>query len=228
MPKTIMVVDNEKRLLSLMERYLAMDDYRVLVTSSCAEALALMRQAPPDLLLLDVLLPTTDNCRALIDAYEQEHALPIILLTAHAEEAAALDDPSLGQYEYLVKPFRPRELSARIRLALRRAGHDEQAPRPLEVAGITLDKDNRSVKVADRYVDLTPSEFELLAIFMATPGRVISRMDLLDVLQGVRCEGNQRLIDIHIKNLRSKIELDPHAPRYIETVYGFGYRFRRA
>jgi len=97
----------------------------------------------------------------------------------------------------------------------------------LEAAGITLDKANRFVRVGQRYIDLTPSEFDLLATLMAAPGRVVSRLDLLEVLQGVHCEGHKRLVDIHIKNLRAKIEADPHSPRYIETVYGFGYRFCR-
>lgn len=124
-------------------------------------------------------------------------------------------------------PPRPRELMARICVAFRRAGDLELPARVLKVAGVTLDTGDRFVKVGNRYVDLTPSEFELLAVLMSAPGRVISRSDLLEVLRGVRCEGNKRLIDLHVKNLRAKIESDPRSPWYIETVHGFGYRFSR-
>jgi two-component system, OmpR family, alkaline phosphatase synthesis response regulator PhoP len=116
---------------------------------------------------------------------------------------------------------------ARVRAVLRRAGKTEPQAKVLQVADITLDRDTRAVTVADRLVDLTPSEFDLLAALMTSPGRVFSRLDLLDILQGIRYEGYERTIDTHIKNLRAKIETDPRTPFYIETIYGVGYRFRR-
>ena len=122
-------------------------------------------------------------------------------------------------------PLRPLELITCIRAAFRRAGDFVPPARMLIEAGVTLDKGDRFVKVGNRYVDLTPSEFELLAVLMSVPDRVTSRSDLLEALRGVRCEGNKRLIDLHVKNLRAKIESDPRSHRYIETVYGIGYRF---
>jgi len=133
----------------------------------------------------------------------------------------------LGADDYVTKPFRPRELMARVRAVLRRGNNTEAVGKLLRAADILVDREARSVQVADRYVDLTPSEFDLLTALMSTPGKVFSRLDLLDILQGVRYEGYERTIDTHIKNLRSKIELDQREPRYIETVYGVGYRFVR-
>ncbi len=228
MSRTIMVVDREKRLLALMENYLTIEGYAVLTAPSGRIALRLARQSPPDLILLDIGLPSDMDCSALMQAYERQRPLPIILFMAHAEELRARGSLELEQRDCLIKPFRPRELVDRNRLAFRRLGEPDPGATFLEAGGITLDKANRCVQVGPRFVDLTPSEFDLLARLMSSPGRVVSRLDLLDILQGVQCQGaNKRLIDIHIKNLRSKIEPDPHFPHYIETVYGFGYRFCR-
>jgi DNA-binding response OmpR family regulator len=127
----------------------------------------------------------------------------------------------------VTKPFRPRELVARVRAVLRRAGNPEPVGNVLQAADVHLDRETRLVKVQERFVDLTPSEFDLLAALMSSPGRVFSRLDLLDIIQGVRYEGYERTIDTHIKNLRAKIEQDARDPHYIETVYGIGYRFTR-
>ncbi len=116
---------------------------------------------------------------------------------------------------------------ARVRAVLRRAGEAEPAAKVLKAADVTLERDTRTVKVADKFLDLTPSEFDILAALMSAPGRVFSRLDLLDIIQGVRYEGYERTIDTHVKNLRAKIETDTRDPRYIETVYGVGYRFAR-
>ena len=152
---------------------------------------------------------------------------PIIVLTARVEEQEQVIGLEEGADDYVTKPFRPRELMARVRAVLRRAGQVEPSARVLKASDITLDRDTRAVKVATRYVDLTPSEFDLLAALMTAPGRVFSRLDLLDIIQGIRYEGYQRTIDLHVKNLRAKIEPDPRSPRYIQTVYGAGYRFAR-
>ena len=128
----------------------------------------------------------------------------------------------------MTKPFRPRELVARVRAVLRRSGESQPAAKVLKAADVVLDRDSRTVRVAEQFMDLTPSEFDILTALMTMPGRVYSRLDLLDIIQGVRYEGYERTIDTHIKNLRGKIEPDPRAPQYIETVYGVGYRFKRA
>ncbi len=224
--KTVMVVDDEKRLVSLVESYLAQEGFRVITAFNGREALNNARREEPDLIILDIMMPEMDGYEFL-EAYRKDHRTPIILLTARVEEEDHVIGLDLGADDYVTKPFRPRELMARVRAVLRRAGELEPAAKVLSVSDITLDRESRSVKVDQHYVDLTPSEFDLLAALMSAPGRVFSRLDLLDIIQGVRYEGYQRTIDLHIKNLRAKIEPEPRAPRYIETVYGVGYRFAR-
>ena len=226
MSKTIMVVDDEKRLVSLVESYLTQEGYRVVSANNGVDALPIASREKPDLIILDIMMPEMDGY-GFMREHRKELDTPIILLTARVDDDERVIGLELGADDYLTKPFRPRELVARVRAVLRRAGKTEPQGKVLQVADITLDRDTREVTVADRSVDLTPSEFDLLAALMNTPGRVYSRLDLLDIIQGVRYEGYERTIDTHIKNLRAKIETDPRSPHYIETVYGVGYRFRR-
>ena len=221
-----MVVDDEKRLVSLVESYLNQEGYRVVTAFNGREALAVANKEKPDLIILDLMMPEMDG-HEFIEAYRHEHTTPIILLTARVEEEEQVIGLELGADDYVTKPFRPRELMARVRAVLRRAGQTEPSAKILQVADVVLDRDSRSVKINQNYVDLTPSEFDLLAALMTAPGHVFSRLDLLDIIQGIRYEGYQRTIDLHIKNLRAKIEHDPRNPHYIETVYGVGYRFAR-
>jgi DNA-binding response OmpR family regulator len=221
-----MVVDDERRLVSLVESYLKQEGYRVVTAFDGRQALTVARQESPDLVILDIMMPEMDGYEFL-ETYRRDHDAPVIMLTARVEEQEQVIGLDLGADDYVTKPFRPRELMARVRAVLRRAGQLEPAAQVIEAAGITLDREARSVKVEQRYVDLTPSEFDLLAALMTSPGRVFSRLDLLDIIQGTRYEGYQRTIDLHVKNLRAKIETDPRAPHYIETVYGAGYRFAR-
>jgi two-component system alkaline phosphatase synthesis response regulator PhoP len=162
-----------------------------------------------------------------IQAHRRERDTPIILLTARVEEEDHVIGLELGADDYVTKPFRPRELVARVRAVLRRTGKGSLPMEVLRVGEVTLDREGHLVKVANKQVDLTPSEFDLLSALMSTPGRVFSRMELLDRIQGVAYEGYERTIDVHVKNLRSKLEADTRNPRYIETVYGIGYRFAR-
>ncbi len=224
--KTILVVDDEKRLVSLVESYLKQEGYRVITAFDGREALNVARRQSPDLIILDIMMPEMDGYE-FIETYRRDRSTPIILLTARVEEQEQVIGLELGADDYVTKPFRPRELMARVRAVLRRAGQIEPPAKVLKASGITLDRDSRSVQVGERYVDLTPSEFDLLAALMSAPGRVFSRLDLLDIIQGIRYEGYQRTIDLHVKNLRAKIEPDPRSPQYIETVYGAGYRFAR-
>jgi DNA-binding response OmpR family regulator len=226
MTQTIMVVDDEKRLVSLVESYLKQEGYRVVTAFDSREALAVAKKQKPDLIILDLMMPEMDG-HEFIQAYRLDHKTPIILLTARVEEEEQVISLELGADDYVTKPFRPRALMARVHAVLRRAGHLEPSARTLRVADVALDRDGRSVRVGQQYVDLTPSEFDLLAALMTAPGRVFSRLELLDIIQGIRYEGYQRTIDLHIKNLRAKIEADPRNPRYVETVYGVGYRFAR-
>ena len=224
--KTIMVVDDESRLVSLVESYLTREGYHVVTAGNGQEALNVARREKPDLIILDVMMPEMDGYE-FMRQHHAEQDTPIILLTARVEDDEKVIGLELGADDYVTKPFRPRELTARVRAVLRRSGNSEPSGQILRAAGLTLDRDTRRLDVYGRSVDLTPSEFDLLAGLMSSPGRVFSRLDLLDIIQGVRYEGYERTIDTHIKNLRGKIEEDPRSPRFIETVYGVGYRFAR-
>lgn len=221
-----MVVDDEKRLVSLVESYLSQEGYRVVSAYNGKEALTVARREKPDLIVLDVMMPEMDGYE-FMRKHRADSNTPIILLTARVEDEEKVIGLEVGADDYMTKPFRPRELVARVRAVLRRAGETKPEARVLKAADIVLDRDGRTVKVGGEFMDLTPSEFDILTALMSSPGRVYSRLDLLDIIQGVRYEGYERTIDTHIKNLRSKIESDPREPNYVETVYGVGYRFRR-
>lgn len=226
MANTIMVVDDEKRLVSLLESYLDQEGFRVVKAANGREALFLARQEKPDLIVLDIMMPEMDGFE-FMRLHRKERNTPIILLTAKVEDDDKVIGLELGADDYVTKPFRPRELLARIRAVLRRVGETEPIAEVLRSSDITLDREGHTVKIGDEYVDLTPSEFDLLATLMSAPGRTFSRLDLLDRIQGTAYEGYERTIDVHIKNLRGKIESDSRSPRYIKTVYGVGYRFAR-
>ena len=226
MTKTIMVVDDEHRLVSLVQSYLAQEGFHVVTASNGKNALAVARREKPDLIILDIMMPEM-NGYDFMRQHRAERDTPIILLTARVDDEERVIGLELGADDYVTKPFRPRELMARVRAVLRRTGNHGPAPQIIRTLDITLDREQRTVKVSEKFVDLTPSEFDLLAALMSAPGRVYSRLDLLDILQGVRYEGYERTIDTHIKNLRAKIEKDPRSPHYVETVYGVGYRFTR-
>ena len=188
-------------------------------------ALHHFRRERPELVVLDLMLPGMDSldvCRAI----RKESDVPIIMLTARVEEVDKLIGLELGADDYITKPFSPRELVARVRAVLRRT-QKEGRTTPLIAAGeVTIDPDSRQVTVRGQEVELTPTELDLLHVLAHTPGRVFSRMELLDRVQGASYEGYERTIDTHIKNLRRKIEADPHDPQLLETIYGVGYRFR--
>jgi DNA-binding response OmpR family regulator len=224
--KTVLVVDDEARLVSLVETYLTQSGFRVLTASNGREALAVAERQEPDLIILDIMMPEMDGYE-FMRIYRVDHNTPIILLTARVESDEKVVGLESGADDYMTKPFRPRELMARVKAVLRRSGENEPTIKVLHASDITLDRNAHSVQVGERYVDLTPSEFDLLAALMSVPGHVFSRLDLLDILQGVRYEGYERAIDLHIKNLRAKIEPVPGSPHYVETVYGVGYRFFR-
>lgn len=210
--------------MSLVDAYLTQEGFRVVTADNGRTALFQARQEKPDLIILDIMMPEMDGYE-FMRVHRKERGTPIIMLTARIEENDRVLGLELGADDYMTKPFSPRELTARVRAVLRRTGQDLPAAEVLRVADVALDRTSHLVKVGDRAVDLTPSEFDLLATLMASPGRAFSRFDLLDRIQGVSYEGYERTVDVHVKNLRSKIEANPRKPRYIETVYGVGYRF---
>ena len=223
MADTILVVEDEVRIARLVRDYLEASGLRVLVAHRGDEGLALARTERPDLVILDLMLPGLnglDLCRAL----RRDSQVPIIMLTARAEEADKLVGLELGADDYVTKPFSPRELVARVRAVLRRAHGGEPEAQVLRLGELTLDLARHEVTMGSRTLDLTPTEFALLAAMLRAPGRVFSRLQLLDAAQGEAYEGYERTIDAHIKNLRQKLEPDPRNPTYIVTVYGMGYK----
>jgi len=224
MAKTILVVDDEKRLRDMLQAYLTQEGFRVVTAADGQEALFVARYEKPALIILDLMMPDMGGYEFL-RAYSKERDTPVIVLTAKLDENDKVLGLELGADDYVTKPFSMRELTARVRAVLRRAGDKASEIEVLRAADITLDRSRRLVIVGDTRIDLTPSEFALLAVLMSAPGRAFSRLDLLDRLQGSAFEGYERTIDVHIRNLRAKIEPDPGSPRYVETVYGIGYRF---
>ncbi|MFW5941641.1 MAG: response regulator [bacterium] len=226
MAETILVVDDKANVRALLRDYLTEQGFEVVTAENGRNALFVAREANPDLILLDIMMPEMDGY-AFIRNYRKEAAAPIILLTAKLEEDDKVLGLELGADDYVTKPFGMRELVARIRAALRRVRGEVQARNVMRIGDVEVDLDARQVWVREQEVDLTPSEFDLLVTLMASPGHVYSRIELLERLQGTVVEGAEKTINVHIHNLRNKIEQDPGEPQYIETVYGIGYRFAR-
>jgi len=224
MAQTILIVDDEASLLSLLEAYLAQEGFGVVTARNGRDALRLCRQVHPDLIILDLMMPEMSGYEFL-RLHAKEFDTPIIILTAKVEETDKVLGLEVGADDYVTKPFSPRELTARVRAVLRRTTRGESQPEVLRSKDVALDRVRHTVEVRGQPAELTPSEFDLLAVLMSEPGRVFSRSELLTRMQGALYEGYERTIDVHVRNLRGKIEVDPTRPRYIETVYGIGYRF---
>jgi DNA-binding response OmpR family regulator len=225
MGKTILVVDDHAHVRTLVRDYLTENGYRVATARDGAEALVMARHEPPDLILLDIMMPRLDGFE-FMRAFRKEHNTPVILLTARLAESDKVAGLELGADDYVTKPFGMQELVARIRAVLRRTeqGSAALAERVHRIGDLELNRSTFSVTVAGEPVNLTPSEFQLLATLIEAPKRVFTREMLLERLQGNDYDGVERTIDVHVSNLRKKIEPDPGAPRYIKTVFGIGYR----
>ncbi len=225
-PRKILVVDDDVKTVELVKLYLNRDGYKVLTAYDGTEALNLARQSHPDLIVLDLMLPGCDGleiCRIL----KSESDVPIIMLTARTTEDDKLAGLNLGADDYVTKPFSPRELAARVRVILRRLPEEtlQRGPAEIKRGELTLNFLNREVSIAGRALQLTPIEFKLLGVLAREPGRVFSREQLIEMVFGYDFEGFDRTVDVHILNLRRKLEPDPSRPRYIKTVYGAGYKF---
>jgi DNA-binding response OmpR family regulator len=225
MNRSILVVDDDRKMVDLIRLYLEKDEYQVMVAFDGKQALEIARRFHPALVILDLMLPKVDGldvCRIL----RAESRLPIIMLTARTTEEDKLIGLDLGADDYVVKPFSPRELMARIRAVLRRTADESQTgPSLISSGGLEVDFLRRQVTLLGKDIHLTPKEFRLLEILIRQPGRVFSRLDLLEDAFGYDYAGLERTVDVHIMNLRKKIEPDPNCPRYVQTVYGIGYRF---
>jgi two-component system alkaline phosphatase synthesis response regulator PhoP len=225
--KQILVVDDEPRIADICRDYLERAGFKVLTAGNGADALTLARTKRPDLVVLDLGLPKMDGLDV-TRLLRQHSNVPIIMLTARVDESDKLIGLELGADDYLTKPFSPKELVARVRAVFRRIDIGPGRGDVIRAAGVTLDVPRMQARVGERPVELTSTEFELLAMMMRQPGRVFTRGQLLDAIRGEQAESFERAIDAHVKNLRRKLEPDPRMPRYVLTVYGVGYKFTNA
>ncbi len=226
--KLILVVEDEMKIARLVRDYLEHAGFDVIITGDGGAALASARGAKPDLVVLDLGLPGLDGLDVTRELRRSSN-VPIVILTARGDEADRIVGLELGADDYVVKPFSPKELVARVRAVLRRTEVARAGPpEVLRVADIEVDVPRLRVSVRGRPVDLTPTEFQLLATLVREPGRVFTRGQLLDAVHGVAIESYERAIDAHVKNIRRKIEPTPGRPRYLLTVHGVGYRFADA
>jgi DNA-binding response OmpR family regulator len=225
MSPLVLIVEDERKIRELVRRYLERDGLSVLSTGSGAEAIAMAADAHPDLVVLDLGLPDVPG-EVVVREIRAGSDMPILMLTARADERDRIAGLELGADDYVTKPFSPREVSLRVRAILRRrAGNGEEAG-PASYGGglLRIDADRHEVAVRDTPVELTPTEWGLLTALARTPGRVYSRYELINQVRGYEFEGYERTIDSHVKNLRRKIEADPQQPAIVQTVLGAGYR----
>lgn len=228
MPR-ILVVDDDKQIVRLVRSYLEQSGFQVLTAHNGETALHAIRRERPDLVVLDLMLPDLDGWEVtrIVRSDETLAGLPIIMLTARVEDTDKIVGLELGADDYVTKPFNPREVVARVRAILRRAGGDNpRQPSIYQVGRLQVDVDRYQATFADRPVDLTPTEFNLLKLLIEHPGHAFTRLELIEKGLGYSYEGLERTIDSHIKNLRKKINVEPDDSAYIETVYGVGYRLR--
>jgi two-component system, OmpR family, alkaline phosphatase synthesis response regulator PhoP len=225
--QTILVVEDEMKIARLVRDYLEHAGFEVVVTGDGESALASARGARPDLVVLDLGLPGADGLDVAREL-RRRSTIPIVMLTARGDETDRIVGLELGADDYVVKPFSPKELVARVRAVLRRsaaAGGGSDPPATIRTGDVEIDPVKMRTTVAGRPIELTPTEFQLVAALAAEPGRVFTRGQLLERIHGVAFESYERAIDAHVKNIRRKLEPEPAAPRYVLTVHGVGYRF---
>jgi DNA-binding response OmpR family regulator len=224
MPHKILIADDEQPILDTLSAYFKADGYEVVTAQNGRDALFTFRHERPDVVILDVMMPEMTGWEV-ARAIRRESSVPLMFLTARVDDIDQITGLEIGADDYIAKPFSPRVVVARVQAILRRTGNEFSTEKTLyRVGALKLDSETHIVTRMETRIDLTPSEFSLLQTLIARPGRVFTRMELLDHLQGEAYAGYERTIDVHVKNLRVKIEDDPHDPRYIETVYGVGYR----
>lgn len=222
----ILIIEDEIELVRVLRSYLEQSGYQVLEAQRGDKGLALWEQHKPDLVILDLNLPGMDGLDV-ARHIRQKSDTPILMLTARVEETDQIVGLEIGADDYVTKPFSPKVVVARVRALLRRTKDERTAEPIIRVADLEIDPAAHTVQRGGEEIELTPTEFNLLVALASQPGRVFSRLQLLEATQGVSYEGYERTIDAHIKNLRAKLEKDPKNPQYIETVFGVGYRFAR-
>jgi two-component system alkaline phosphatase synthesis response regulator PhoP len=223
---SILVIEDEQELANVLRSYLEKAGYIVTTAQRGDTGLSAWERQKPDLVILDLNLPGLDGLHVAREIRRQANT-PLIMVTARVGESDRLLGLELGADDYIVKPYSPREVVARVKAVLRRSSPEEQAAQRWQSGDLLVDQASHSVSRAGVTVDLTPTEFNLLAALISQPGRVFTRLQLLESAQGAAYDGYERSVDAHIKNLRAKIERDPRQPQYVETVFGVGYRFRK-
>ena len=222
--KTILVADDEPRIVDLARDYLEHAGFAVITAADGPSALMMARTRTPDVMVLDLGLPGMDGLDV-ARALRRETSLPIVMLTARDDELDRVLGLEIGADDYVTKPFSPRELVARVRAILRRVDRQDEPGDRIEASGVSIDQARMRVEIEGRTVELTPTEFQLLTTLARQPGRVFTRLQLLDAIHGIAFESYERAIDAHVKNLRRKLEPDPTRPKYVLTVYGVTRRY---
>jgi DNA-binding response OmpR family regulator len=223
MTKKILVIDDEEKIVTVLKAYLEQSGYQVVTAADGKAALTAFQREKPDFMILDLTLPGLDGlevCRAV----RRQSNIPILMLTARVEEADKLMGLELGADDYVVKPFSPREVVARVRTIFRRASGEVAQNEIIRVGNLEIDMDQHTVLVGDHQVELTPTEFDILVVLARQPKRVFTRLQIMEQAQGNAFEGYERTIDAHIKNIRLKLEPNSKDPTFIHTVFGVGYK----
>lgn len=220
---SVLIVDDDIKLADLLKTYFTKDGFVVLVAYDGSRALELIRDAKPDIVVLDIMLPIIDGWEVCRKA-RLESNVPIIMLTARDEETDRLNGLEIGADDYVTKPFSPREVVARAKAILRRTYKVVAKPELLKMGRVVINIERHEVKRDGDFLELTPTEFKILELLANSPGRVFSRLQIVEQVQGYAFDGYERTIDAHVKNLRRKVEENPKEAKYIQTVYGVGYK----
>ena len=223
----VLVVDDNEKIVEVLRAYLEADGFSVRTAPDGISALEEVGRAVPDIALLDIMLPGIDGIE-LTKRFQREYGLPVILVTARTEEIDRLVGLEIGADDYISKPFSPREVVARVRAVLRRAQRQEEPSGTIRVGSLEVDLQRRTVSIDGERKDLTRTEFDILHAMASHPGRVYSRLQLLEAVSGDAFDGYERTIDAHIKNIRRKLDEDPRTPRFVRTVLGVGYKVESA
>lgn len=221
---SVLIVDDDVKLVTLLQTYFAKEGYITYTANDGLDALQVVRERKPDIMVLDLMLPGLDGldvCRKI----RKDNDIPIIMLTARDEESDRLVGLEIGADDYVTKPFSPKEVVARAKAILRRANKNVVRSEPIKVGTLAIDLERHQVTNGDQIVDVTPTEFKIVELLAGNAGKVYSRLQIVEQIQGYSFEGYERTIDAHIKNLRRKIEISSKEPQYIQTVYGIGYKF---